>query len=508
MLDPGRLRCPECEFTSTKEKRLVKHVRKSHGKAAVTCPLCVGVHYSSSPEKLCVHKKQQHRSVRLRCFLCEFSSRSLDRWAGHVTRVHSGQTISLVSLASRKRSSSQCFPPEPRPIDVTGTFKKHHRPEKVCTESQGSNSHSPADCVLVESGHSSDHADIRPGDPDFLHVPPLSPRFSCSVCGYSTSKQQNLRKHVTEKHSNLKEEIVPHHVRVEGNNKEINCPYCNLSYPNIRKLSQHCKIEHYPGRLRCPECEFTSTKEKRLVKHVRKSQGKAAVRCPLCVGVHYSSSPEELCVHKKQQHRSVRLRCFLCEFSSRSLDSLASRIRSSSSQCFPPEPRPIDVTGTFKKHHRPEKVCTKSQGANSHSPADCVLVESGHSSDHADIRPDPGRLRCPECEFTSTKEKRLVKHVRKSHGKAGVRCPLCVGVHYSSSPEELCVHKKQQHRSVRLRCFLCEFSSRSLDKWAGHVTRVHSGQTISLVSLASRIRSSLSQHLPPEPRAINVTGTF
>ena len=227
---------PRCEFTSTKEKTLVKHVRKSHGKAAVRCPLCVGVHYSSSPEEFCVYKKQQHRSVRLRCFLCEFSSRSLDRWAGHVTRVHSGHTISLVSLASRIRSSSsQCFPLEPRPMDVTGTFKNQHRLEKVCTECQGSDSHSPADCVLVESGHNSDPVTIRsePGYPDL--VPPLSPRFSCSVCGYSTSKQQKLRKHVTQKHADLKKEIFPHHVSVEGNNKEINCPYYNLSYPYIEK---------------------------------------------------------------------------------------------------------------------------------------------------------------------------------------------------------------------------------------------------------------------------------
>ncbi|KAK3733592.1 hypothetical protein RRG08_056948 [Elysia crispata] len=204
---------PRCEFTSTKEKTLVKHVRKSHGKAAVRCPLCVGVHYSSSPEEFCVHKKQQHRSVRLRCFLCEFSSRSLDRWAGHVTRVHSGHTISLVSLASRIRSSSsQCFPLELRPMDVTGTFKNQHRLEKVCTECQGSDSHSPADCVLVENGHNSDPVTIRsePGYPDL--VPPLSPRFSCSVCGYSTSKQQNLRKHVTQKHADLKKEIFPHHI--------------------------------------------------------------------------------------------------------------------------------------------------------------------------------------------------------------------------------------------------------------------------------------------------------
>ena len=110
-------------------------------------------------------------------------------------------------------------------------------PEEVHAEFHGSENHSPADCVLVENGHNSDHANIRsePGDPDL--VPALSPRFSCSVCGYSISKQQNLRKHVTEKHLNLKKEIVPHHVRVEGNNTDINCPYCNLSYSKIRKLS-------------------------------------------------------------------------------------------------------------------------------------------------------------------------------------------------------------------------------------------------------------------------------
>ena len=162
--------------------------------AVCWCPL------QQQPRRaLCPQEAAAPVSERLRCFLCEFSSRSLDRWAGHVTRVHSGHTISLVSLASRIRSSSsQCFPLEPRPIDVTGTFKKHHRPEKVCTKSQGANSHSPADCVLVESGHSSDHADIRPGDPDLLHVPALSPRFSCfhfvhkCICLYICNAESKL----------------------------------------------------------------------------------------------------------------------------------------------------------------------------------------------------------------------------------------------------------------------------------------------------------------------------
>ena len=393
MLDPGRLRCPECEFTSTNEKRLVKHVRKSHGKAAVRCPLCDGVHYSSSPEKLCVHKKQQHRSVRLRCFLCEFSSRSLDRWAGHVTRVHSGHTISLVSLASRIRSSSsQCFPPEPRPIDVMGTFKNLH---KVCTESQGSNSHSPADCVLVESGQSSDHANIRsePGYTDL--VPPLSPRFSCSVCGYSTLKQQNLRKHVTEKHSNLKEEIVPHHVRVEGNNKEIDCPYCNLSYPNIKKMSQHCKIEHRKDSCYlCTYCDRSFQYVSKLLRHLGVHTGEKPFACHICSL--NCSSKMDLVKHIRVHTKERPYKCPYCDYAAAVKWTLINHIK-------------------IHTNERPYK-CLYCDYA-----AAVKKTLTVHIRTHTNERP----FKCQVCDYTSKEKSALIDHMRVHTKERPYQCKRC-----------------------------------------------------------------------------------
>ncbi|GFO28679.1 hypothetical protein PoB_005518400 [Plakobranchus ocellatus] len=98
MANDATLSCPECDFTTSEEKTLEKHLRKTHGKVTMKCPWCVDVHYSSSPAGLCVHKKHKHRSVRLRCFLCAFTSRSLSKWASYVNLSHSGQTSSLVIL--------------------------------------------------------------------------------------------------------------------------------------------------------------------------------------------------------------------------------------------------------------------------------------------------------------------------------------------------------------------------------------------------------------------------
>ena len=153
MSDGVRLPCPDCEFTSSKEKRLVKHVRKSHGKTALRCPLCV--YYSGSTEELCVHKRQQHRSVRLKCFLCEFSSRSLHRWSSHVTSVHSGQTASLVSVAMRPGTSkSGWVTPGPEPNDESSwghsVFGQVEDKILSVSKSRQLDSDSLADCVLVE----------------------------------------------------------------------------------------------------------------------------------------------------------------------------------------------------------------------------------------------------------------------------------------------------------------------------------------------------------------------
>ncbi|RUS78820.1 hypothetical protein EGW08_013405, partial [Elysia chlorotica] len=80
-------------------------------------------------------------------------------------------------------------------------------------------------------------------------------------------------------------------------------------------------------------------------------------------------------------------------------------------------------------------------------------------------------LRCSQCAFTTTIEKCLLKHERKCRGEAGIHCPLCA-VHYSDSPEELCIHKRRHHRPVKLTCFLCEFKSRSISKLPIHVCKL------------------------------------
>ncbi|GFN98931.1 hypothetical protein PoB_002543700, partial [Plakobranchus ocellatus] len=212
MANDVTLSCQKCNFTTSKEKRLVKHLRKSHGKAAIKCPWCIDVHYRDSVASLCVHKKHDHRSVRLRCFLCAFTSRSLSKWASHVNLSHSGQTSSLVILtgfsadlrSKNAGSRNQDFfikTATDRNLGSDGGLQAHCDKEgQASSEASGQGTQlelSSENDVLVQSRGTISEQKIS----DSVTASGESSRFSCTFCEYTTSKCKKLRKHVEQDHS-------------------------------------------------------------------------------------------------------------------------------------------------------------------------------------------------------------------------------------------------------------------------------------------------------------------
>ncbi|GFN98930.1 Zinc finger protein zfat [Plakobranchus ocellatus] len=251
------------------------------GKAAIKCPWCIDVHYSDSLTSLCVHKKHDHRSVRLRCFLCAFTSRSLSKWASHVNLSHSGQTSSLVILtgfsadlrSKNAGSRNQDFfikTATDRNLGSDGGLQAHCDKEgQASSEASAQGTHlelSSENDVLVQSKGTISEQKIS----DSVTASGESSRFSCTFCEYTTSKCKKLRKHVEQDHSDstykdfcVKGSDSGKHVNLEyldSTSKDFSvegsdtikstekscfkCPYCGSSFSTVRLLGLHCKSQH------------------------------------------------------------------------------------------------------------------------------------------------------------------------------------------------------------------------------------------------------------------------
>ncbi|GFS04761.1 zinc finger protein ZFAT [Elysia marginata] len=180
------------QLANVREKRMETCFRDTQDKAALRCPWCV--HFNSSRDGLSDHKRRHHRAIRLRCFLCEFSSRRIDRWASHMTNKHLiMETSSLVRVASeQRRSKSQLQQHDHGDVDISEQ-----------TQVDGDPGQNENNCVVDLS----------------------SSRFSCSLCGYSTSKQRKLTRHCGREHSQSMTEICSSQIPSETQAlKDISIP--------------------------------------------------------------------------------------------------------------------------------------------------------------------------------------------------------------------------------------------------------------------------------------------
>ena len=367
MLVPSRLRCPECEFTSTEEKILVKHVRKSHGKAAVRCPLCVGVHYSSSPEELCVHKKQQHLSVRLRCFLCEFSSRSLDRWAGHVTRVHSYQTASLVDLTFGSVS-----------VEKSEFLNLNNRHGEQSLRFDNFLLRQPLPDIV-------DPEEIVHQSPNLTFFG--SEHFNSVLNQLDFERKQSEAEGETQSPGVLSGETAQ---------SKVKCPYCSVLFDSIREITQHCRSEHARGApFPCTQCQRQFKGVSGLILHLRTHTGEKPFACHICS--YKTSRKDSLATHMRTHNNDRPFKCQYCEYAAKTSN---------------------DLTIHSRIHSKVQPFVCKYCKYKSKNSSNLLR----HMKSHLNIRPH----KCPACDFTSITKPDLTSHMRIHTNEKPFECNRCL----------------------------------------------------------------------------------
>ncbi|GFO26493.1 Zinc finger protein 569 [Plakobranchus ocellatus] len=488
MTDKALLTCPECDFTSSKEKRLVKHLRKVHGKAAIKCPWCVYVHYSGSVASLCVHKKHDHRSVRLRCFLCAFTSRSLSKWASHVNLSHSGQTSSLVILTGfpadlRSKNAGSRIQDlffktaTDRNLGSDGGLQAHCDKEgQASSEASAQGTHlelSSENDVLVQTRGTIPDQKIS----DSVTASGESSRFSCTFCAYTTSKCKKLRKHVEQDHSDstatdfcgsdsgkhieqdhsdstatdfcVKESDSGKHVEqdhsdstptdfcVEGSDsgKHVEQDHSDSTFTDIcvegSDSGKHLKLEYLDSTSKDFSVEDSDT---------TKSTEKSCFKCPYCENSF--STVRLLGNHCRSQHlQGSHYRCPQCAFQVKAVSSLLSHLR-----CHTGE-RP------FACH-----LCSYKAEQYDH------LIR--HLNQHQDIRP----YKCSQCDYRAKRKDHLIQHKKIHSNERPFKCSFCD--YRAKFTRQLKEHTRTHTNERPYQCSMCDYAAKSASALQKHI-RVH-----------------------------------
>ncbi|OWF39417.1 zinc finger protein 62 homolog [Mizuhopecten yessoensis] len=267
-----------------------------------------------------------------------------------------------------------------------------------------------------------------------------SGQYVCSVCGKIFLHEQNLSRHILQKHTN----------------KRYPCTECQEMFKTIRQRNEHLAIKHsLPAVLRCKHCALTFTDAKSLRTHSKSHV--TPCMCEFC-GKSFSRRAD-LVMHRRIHTKEKPIKCLICGRGfARASTLLSHKLTHRTYNAFQ-----CEVCGrTFKtkesmRQHR--KVHTKESTV----PCDhCTLkfrtfdgMKNHIIQCHEDIKPPKSWnvYTCDKCPKKFGGKQQFIRHMSVHTGVRPYDCNLC-GKSYPTQGA-LNTHRKIHKECMPTRQFHC-----------------------------------------------------
>ncbi|KAK2844330.1 hypothetical protein Q5P01_010989 [Channa striata] len=282
----------------------------------------------------------------------------------------------------------------------------------------------------------------------------------CSKCSYSSVTKSSLKRHQIQKHSGLllpcshpgckyttpdKYKLQAHLRTHQGQDRNVNCPVCNHSYPEHR-LKHHIKISH-PDTLpllrgkglmvqraeKCPYCDSYFLKNSSdFQQHIWAHQGLKPYVCSVCD--YAGRSRSNLKTHMNRHNTEKRHLCDLCGKKFKSKVTLKSHKLTHTSEGKPFQCSMCDFTSVSKPYllrhmeqhaeFKPFRCAHCHYSCNIAGPLkrhynmkhpDQKYENAGPGLPSTDSLKQQGGMKCPECEFVYGTKWELSRHLKSKH---------------------------------------------------------------------------------------------
>ena len=206
-------------------------------------------------------------------------------------------------------------------------------------------------------------------DPLSIETSPISQKYECADCDYTTCHKGHLKVHLREVHKmgNMlrcgeckyttykKKSFDTHMLRTHQKGECLKCNQCVFITPHSDKLKRHMRVVHRNGKLfHCDNCEYKTHIRMDIKIHLRQIHGKRELfQCEDCEFKSHNRS--EMKGHTRSIHgKDHVLKCEECEFMSKRGDTMLSHMARAHVESQDAQPmHPTPATKTYSRKRKP-----------------------------------------------------------------------------------------------------------------------------------------------------------
>ena len=509
--------CEQCDFKETNSIVFKSHLLSEHNEKPKTENI-EGEEYLCCSEPTCTYKSTRRKNMLLHwdshvngerlyfCDNCHYKAKNITKLNNHIK---TGEHLKSLPPGTTECAKGQCTYRSTKPKNMTKHEISHVDPGDIRFICDFCDYESKKISQL--KGHSRrDHKNIR---------------YNCNQCSFVANSKGSVRRHVTTEHEGktIACELCPYvgkrpdslknHIQIEHEKRRYNCQLCEFLAKSQQYLDHHVKVKHEGFRFQCDQCDHTATQigvlnihkkkahtmngttntnvhkvkkfygsgkiKKDCVKLSEEHDESESLKCPDCEQVFFASL--KMMTHLQIEHDFIK--CQHCFTAVRNIKCVKGHMKV--------DHKDIGIKTNLRIKFKIERPCTlcdykSTTEANlkrhlrlkhGHKKvmkcSECDFETSNRTSlrNHGDQH-NGVKYPCDQCDYVGAVKDYLLRHKQYKHKSGPITCPW-TDCDHKVRKEKLQIHIRFQHEGISHDCEECDYKAATLYRLNAHVREKH-----------------------------------
>lgn len=293
--DPEKqYRCFHCSFTSIYSHSLIQHISSKHqGKRPYRCTLCP--YAAARKQDLETHMYKHSKQKRYKCTVCEYETQYRQSLKSHMN-AHEGNRpfeckFPTCSYTTTSRGNLKCHIARHEKRVHCSTCGFETTKEKKLAKHVCTGSIDNGKCVERTQR-------VGTVDPLPLENEDGSLEYRCTECEYKTSSKHCLKRHSKR-----------HNPSRQTPDKTHECPHCEYKTAYKNSLKRHMARHSLVKPFKCGHCDYSAINMSQMHTHIAKHTGVKPFICEVC---NYATANKQHLTNHMAKHSNLRYKCNMC----------------------------------------------------------------------------------------------------------------------------------------------------------------------------------------------------